>query len=173
MKFIRKEDDMNETYVEVLVKRKTPIIMSFLKILTIMIAVCFVLLGAVFGPAIIIGVVMGIAAYFIYLNADVEYEYLYVDRELTVDKIMAKSKRKRIASFDMGKMEVLAPINSHQLDSYKNRKVKVVDFSSGEVTQPDKRFAFFYDGTTQVIIEPNGELIKAITMIAPRKVFKD
>ncbi len=164
---------MNETYVEVLVKRKAPIYMSFLKILTIMMTVCFVLLGAVIGPAIIIGVVMGIAAYFIYLNADVEYEYLYVDRELSIDKIMAKSKRKRILSFDMGKMEVLAPIHSHQLDSYKNRKAKVMDFSSGEVKQPDRRYAFFYDGTTQVIIEPNEELIKAITMIAPRKVFKD
>lgn len=164
---------MNETYVEVLVKRKTPIYMSFLKILSIMIAGAFVLLGTVFGPALIIGVVMGIAAYFIYLNTDVEYEYLYVDRELSVDKIMAKSKRKRITSFDMGKMEVLAPVNSHQLDSYKNRKSKVLDFSSGEVNQPDRRYAFFYDGTTQVIIEPNEELIKAITMIAPRKVFKD
>ncbi len=164
---------MNETYVEVLVKKKTSVFMSFLKILTIMLAGCFILLGTLLWPALIIGVVMGVAAYFIYLNADLEYEYLYVDKELTVDKIMAKSKRKRIATFDMTKMEILAPINSHQLDSYKNRKDKVMDFSSGEIKQPDTRYAFFYDGRTQVIIEPNEELYKAIRMIAPRKVFND
>ncbi len=164
---------MNETYVELLVKKKTPIYMSFFKILTIMLTVCFVLVGTILWPALIIGVVMGIAAYFIYLNADLEYEYLYVDKELTVDKIMAKSKRKRMATFDMTKMEILAPIYSHHLDSYKNRKDKVMDFSSGEVKQPEARYAFFYDGRTQVIIEPNEELYKAIMMIAPRKVFKD
>ncbi len=164
---------MNETYVELLVKKKTPIYMAFLKILTMMLAVCFVLVGTVLWPALIIGVVMGIAAYFIYLNADVEYEYLYLDKELTVDKIMAKSKRKRIATFDMTKMEILAPIHSHHLDSYKNRKDKVMDFSSGEIKQPDVRFAFYYDGRSKVIIEPDEELFKAIMMIAPRKVFKD
>ena len=36
-------------------------------------------------PALLIGVICGVAAYFITLNADLEYEYLYVDKELTVD----------------------------------------------------------------------------------------
>lgn len=164
---------MNEIYVELLVKKKTPVYMAFLKILTIMLAVCFILVGTILWPALIIGVVMIIAAYFIYLNADLEYEYLYLDKELTVDKIMAKTKRKRVATFDMTKMEIMAPINSHHLDSYKNRKNKSVDFSSGEVKQPDVRFMFFYDGRTKVIFEPDEELYKAIYMIAPRKVFKD
>lgn len=166
---------MNETYVELLVKKKTPAMMAFLKVLTIMLAVCFLLVG--FGlmilPALLIGVVMAIAAYFIYLNSDLEYEYLYVDKELSVDKIMAKSKRKRVAVFDMTKMEIMAPERSHQLDSYRNRNYKVQDFTSGVVNQPDIRYTFYYDGREKVMIEPNDELIKAIQMVAPRKVFKD
>ena len=164
---------MNETYVEIMVKKKTPVYMSLLKILTIMLAVCFVLLGMWYLPAFIIGVVMGVAAYFIYMNADLEYEYLYVDKELSVDKIMAKKGRKRVATYDMGKMEILAPMNSYHLDNYKNRSDKTVDYSSGMVKQPDTRYVFYYDGRQRVVIEPNEELIKAIQMIAPRKVFKD
>lgn len=164
---------MNETYVEWLVKRKTPAYMTLLKILTIMLTVCFVLLGFFLLPAMIIAVLTGVAAYFVYLNSDVEYEYLYVDKELTVDKVMAKSRRKRVATYDLGKIEILAPIKSWHLDNYKNRTDKTVDYSSGEEKQPDRRFAFFYDGRQRVLIEPNEEMIKAMQAVAPRKVFKD
>ena len=164
---------MNETYVEWLVKRKTPAYMTLLKILTIMLTVCFVLLGFFLLPAMIIAVLLGVAAYVVYLNSDVEYEYLYVDKELTVDKVMAKSRRKRVATYDLGKIEILAPIKSWHLDNYKNRTDKTVDYSSGEEKQPDRRFAFFYDGKQRVLIEPNEEMIKAMQTVAPRKVFKD
>lgn len=164
---------MNETYVEWLVKRKTPAYMTLLKILTIMLTVCFVLLGFFLLPAMIIAVLLGVAAYFVYLNSDVEYEYLYVDKELTVDKVMAKSRRKRVATYDLEKIEILAPIKSWHLDNYKNRTDKTVDYSSGEEKQPDRRFAFFYDGKQRVLIEPNEEMIKAMQTVAPRKVFKD
>ena len=64
---------MNETYVECLVKKKTPIYMVFLKILSMVLAVCFVLVGFVFLPALIIGAAIGVGAYFLYLYADLEY----------------------------------------------------------------------------------------------------
>lgn len=164
---------MNETYVEWLVKKKTPSYMAFLKILTIMLAVCFIVVGFVFLPALLIGLIFGVAAYFIYMNADLEYEYLYVDKELTVDKVMAKSKRKRVASFELDKMEIVAPVRSWHLDNYKNRNDKTTDYSSGEEKQPDRRYVFYYDGQQKVIFEPNEDMIKAMQMAAPRKVFKD
>lgn len=164
---------MNETYVEWLVKKKTPSYMTFLKILTIMLAVCFIIVGFVIMPALLIGLVFGVAAYFIYMNADLEYEYLYVDKELTIDKVMAKSKRKRVASFELDKMEIVAPVKSWHLDNYKNRNDKLVDYSSGEEKQPDRRYVFYYEGKQKVIFEPNEEMIKAMQMVAPRKVFKD
>lgn len=164
---------MNETYVEWLVKKKTPSYMAFLKILTIMLAVCFIVVGFVFLPALLVGLIFGVAAYFIYMNADLEYEYLYVDKELTVDKVMAKSKRKRVAAFELDKMEIVAPVRSWHLDNYKNRNDKTVDYSSGEEKQPDRRYVFYYDGQQKVIFEPNEDMIKAMQMVAPRKVFKD
>lgn len=164
---------MNETYVEWLVKRKTPAYMTFLKILFTVLAVFFVLVGLLLLPALLIGIVCGVAAYFITMNADLEYEYLYVDKELTVDKVMAKSRRKRVAVFSLDKMEIVAPVKSWHLDNYKNRSDKAIDYSSGEEKQPDKRFVFYYDGQKKVIFEPNEEMIKAMQTVAPRKVFKD
>lgn len=164
---------MNETYVEWLVKRKTPAYLTLLKILFIMMTVCFFLAGMIFPPALLIALVVGIAAYFITMNADLEYEYLYVDREISVDKVMNKSRRKRIATFDLDKVEIMAPIKSYHLDNYKNRKDKVVDYSSWEEKQPDIRYVFYYDGQQKVIFEPNAEMVKAIMTVAPRKVFKD
>lgn len=164
---------MNETYVEWLVKRKTPAYMTLLKILFIMLTVCFVLIGFILIPALLIGIALGVVSYFIYLNSELEYEYLYVDRELTVDKVMAKSKRKRVAVFSLDKMEIVAPIKSWHLDNYKNRNDKASDYSSGEEKQPDKRYVFYYDGQKKVIFEPNEEMIKAMQFAAPRKVFKD
>ena len=90
---------MNETYVEWLVKKKTPAWMTLLKILSMMLAGCFILIGFVFFPAFLVGIALGIGAYIVYLNADLEYEYLYVDKELTVDKVMARTRRKRVAVF--------------------------------------------------------------------------
>lgn len=166
---------MNETYVECLVKKQSSIVMKLLKFLSIMIAVVFVLLGmlTILWPALIIGAVAGVAAYFIYLNADLEYEYLYLDREITVDKVMARTKRKRVAKYDMERMEIFAPLNSHQLDSYKNRKVKTIDFSSGVAGQPEVRYAMYYEGGLKIILEPNKEMVKAMKNVAPRKVFLD
>ena len=164
---------MNETYVEWLVKKKTPGYMKFLKMLITMLAVCFIIIGFAILPALIIGIALGVGAYFINLNADLEYEYLYLDKELVIDKVMAKSKRKRVASYELDKMEIVAPVKSWHLDNYKNRDVKTVDYSSREEKQPDRRYVFYYEGSQKVIFEPNEEMVKAMQLSAPRKVFKD
>lgn len=164
---------MNETYVEWLVKKKTPAYMTLLRILSIMLAALFILVGFVIIPALLIGIAIGVAAYFIYLNSDLEYEYLCVDKELTVDKVMAKTRRKRVAAFELDKMEIVAPLKSWHLDNFKNRNDKTVDYSSGVEKQPEVRYVFYYEGSKKVIFEPNEEMIKAMQLVAPRKVFKD
>lgn len=166
---------MNETYVECMIKRKTPAYMTFLKMLLIILTVILGLFAMVVFSLVlfVVAIALGVAAYFVSMNSDLEYEYLYVDKELTVDKVMAKSRRKKVASFDIGKMEIMAPVKSYHLDNYKNRQGKAADYSSGEEQQPDRRFVFYYDGQQKVIFEPNAEMVKAIQFAAPRKVFTD
>ncbi len=165
---------MNDTYVEVMVKCKPSILMRVLQILCIVLAAgsFLFLLGL---PGILLAVAFGVAAYFAGLQTNVEFEYLYVDRELTVDKIMARSKRKKVDKVDLGKMEILAPMNSWHLDEYKNRQFKkVADYSSKEKEQkPERRYVLIYEGEKKLIFEPTKEMVKAIQTTAPRKVFLD
>lgn len=164
---------MSETYVECLVARKPSAILSFLKMLLIMLTVVFVVIGVVFIPGLLVAIVTGVGAYFAIMNANIEYEYLYLDKEISVDKVMAKSKRKKAGTFAIEQMEIFAPLNSHRLDSYKNRDLKTLDYSSGIAAQPERRYMMVWNGNTRIILEPNAEMIKAVQSIAPRKVFTD
>lgn len=163
---------MSETYVECLVKAKQKTGMKLLKYLLIALTVVFVLLMLMgFSLALIAAVVTGVGAYFVNLYSDLEYEYLYLDRELVIDKVMAKSKRKRVATYQVDRMEILAPIHSYQLDNYKNRQVKIKDYSIGEELKPDLRYALFYEGGEKLILSPSEKMVKAMRNAAPRKVF--
>ncbi|MCR5595703.1 MAG: DUF6106 family protein [Lachnospiraceae bacterium] len=164
----------NDTYVECLVARKSSTLMKFLKILLIMLAAAFLFLGLLgYIVAMIVGIICGVGAYFVSLQCVIEYEYLYLDKEITIDKIMGRSRRKRVATYEIDRMEIMAPMNSYHLDNYRKREVKPKDFSSGIEEQPDKRYAMYYEGNEMIIFEPNEDMVKAIMNVAPRKAFKD
>lgn len=168
----------NETYVECLVARKPSTIMKFLKTLCIMLCVAFFLIAILGLTNISIGIFIiaigfGVLAYVCHMKSSIEYEYLYLDREITIDRISAQTKRKRVAKYEVDRMEILAPIKSYHLDNYKNRKTTDKDFSSGEEKQPDIRYAMYIEGDQKVIFEPSEAFVKAIATVAPRKVFKD
>lgn len=163
---------MSDTYVECLIKAKDPVVLKFLKYVLYGLTVLCVI-GMFLNPILFFAaLILGGAAYFVGMFCDSEYEYLYLDREITVDKVMAKTKRKRVATFNVDRMEILAPINSYHLDSFKNRDVKNVDYSAGQ-TQPESRYVMYYEGGQKVLLTPNEEMIKAIKNVAPRKVFMD
>ena len=166
---------MSDAYVECLVKAKGSMLLKFLQIGLIVVTAIFGFLGITFmiWPALLIAVATGVGAYFAYMNADIEYEYLYLDKEITIDKVMAKSRRKRVAVFTLERMEVLAPVKSYHLDNFKNRNVKVLDYSIGVEEQPDLRYALYYEGGVKLILSPSEEMVKVLKNVAPRKVFTD
>lgn len=165
---------MNETYVECLVSQKPSFIMKLLYVLFIMLTIVFGILGlAGFLVALIIAVVSGGLAYFFYGKCDVEYEYLYLDREISIDRIYAKSRRKRVGTYTVDRMEVFAPIKSYHLDGYRNRQTKDIDYSIGYEDQPDKRYVLYYEGGVKLLMNPTPEFVKAVQNVAPRKVYTD
>ena len=169
---------MNDAYVECLVKAKTSLLARFGRVFLTTLMVLLILAIFLMPPVMIfafIGAVLcGVANYFLKLYTDLEYEYLYVDKELVVDKVMAKTKRKRIATYQLDSVEILAPIKSYHLDNYRNRNnVKEKDYSVREVRQPDERFVMFYDGGQKIILNPSPEMIRVMKNVAPRKVFSD
>ncbi|MBO7334972.1 MAG: hypothetical protein J6U67_08745 [Lachnospiraceae bacterium] len=166
---------MSDSYVECLVAQKTSPVKAFFKYLLITLTVISGLAGLVFGSPILVFVAaaFGVGAYFVSLFSNVEFEYLYLDKEISVAKIYNKQRRKKVGTYELDKIEIMAPLNSWHLDSFKNRTFKEVDYSSGVAGQPEKRYLFYYNGEQKVIFEPNAELVKLARNAAPRKVFID
>jgi len=166
---------MSDAYVECLVKAKTKIWGKALKYVLIVLAVMFVLLMLLTMNIImmILAIAAGVGAYFTNLFTDLEYEYLYLEKELTIDKVMAKSRRKRVAVYQLDRVEIFAPVRSYRLGNYKNRNVKEKDYSIGYEDQPDQRYVLYYEGGEKLILSPSAELVKVMKNAAPRKVFTD
>lgn len=170
----KRDKKMSDTYVECLVKAKQSGAAKFFKGALIALTAVFCVGMLVVGTiSLVLAVACGVGAYFVSLYTDLEYEYLYLDRELVVDKVMAKSKRKRVATYSVDRIEILAPVKSYHLDSYKNRNVKANDYSVGEELQPDLRYVMFYEGGQKILLSPSEDLVKAMKSVAPRKVFTD
>ena len=165
---------MNDTYVEVMVKKKNSPFLGVGKVLLWGAAIAFLLIGLVGWTIMLVpGAIFGIVAYFVLPTLDIEYEYLYLDKEISIDKVMSKERRKHVMTVDLNKVDVIAPENSHELDSYKARGLAVKDFSSR--TDETKPYIMVYndnDGLKLIKIEPGAEMLKAIKLVMPRKVVE-
>ena len=90
---------MDQTFLEVLVARKRNMAAAVLKIVCGILSV-FSLILVPYTVFFLAGALLfGAGAYFFYLQEWIEFEYSYVCRELTVDRIMARSRRKSEADY--------------------------------------------------------------------------
>lgn len=161
---------MSDVYVECLVQAKKSSFKKTLQVVLIVLTVVFCMGMVVFFPLALAAIITGVAAYFTGMYAQVEYEYLYLDKELTVDRILAQSKRKKVAAYTVERMEIFAPAGSSHLDAYKNRNVKVEDYSDGNL---NTCYCMYYEGGVKVLFTPGEDMVKALKTVAPRKVFTD
>jgi len=166
---------MNESYKELLVKRdrgaKETMIRMVCIILTVLVGlVMFVTFSVVLSVVLI---VFGVLDYFVFQWTDIEYEYLYLDKEISVDKIMAKTRRKKMMTLTVDKIEIMAPEKSHQLDSYRNRQTKVTDLSAGHDLSGQKLYWIYYEGNQKFLMNFTEDFAKTIKGVAPRKVFME
>ena len=152
---------MSDTYRELLVKREPQpsdkLLKAGLIVLTVLAAAAVVLITP-WAAVVLLGLCL--FNYFKFPSFRLEFEYLYVNGELDVDKIMSRSTRKRAGSYDM------------EMDYYRNgQKEKVTDFSSGR--KDADIYAMVYGsekGTEIILFEPDEAILQDIQRIAPRKV---
>ncbi|MDE6909920.1 MAG: hypothetical protein K2P44_05560 [Lachnospiraceae bacterium] len=166
---------MNESYKELLVKRekgaKEALIRIASVVFTVLLGILTLLTGNIYLFVAVI--VFGVLDYFVFQWTDIEFEYLYLDKEISVDKIMAKTRRKKVTTIDVGKIEIMAPEKSHQLDSYRKRETKVTDLSAGHDLPEQKLYWVFYEGNKKFLMNLTEDFAKTIKGIAPRKVYMD
>lgn len=170
---------MGDGYVECLIKQQKKGWAKLAKYLLIGLAVVFAVVFVMFIVtnlgiiALIAAVLCGVGAYVLSYFTTLEYEYLYLDKELTIDEIRSQSSRKRRCVINLEQMEIFAPYHSYKLDNYRNRPVKDIDYSIGYEEKPDKRYIMFADGGKKYILSPSEELVAAMRNAAPRKVFTE
>ena len=164
---------MSELYSEWIVKKKSPSWAFAAKVMLIILTVLVVVVSMVMPLLFIVAIILGYVTYRLSLNWNLEYEYTFVNGELDIDKIMAKSRRKRCVVLNMEQTEIVAPEGAHQLDNYKSTPCKTMDFSSG-IAENKKyvMYASFNNEMVKVIFEPNERMINDMWNSSPRKVIK-
>lgn len=162
---------MNQLYAEAGVKRKDTIVsvgLKLLMILGVIVGLFLIFLGQLFS---IIGLVIVVLVFFFYPKLDVEYEYVFVDGQLDFDKITGKAKRKNILRIDFERVEIMAPSNSHALDSYNNVQLVIKDFTS--LNKDSKSYtiiANMENKKIKILFEPSEKMLTMIKQKSPRKL---
>lgn len=123
---------------------------------------------AVFG---IIGVAF--AAYSLIIGLSVEYEYCFVNGELTIDKITNKSSRKQMVVLNVKDVEKMGRIGSGNFNPHSAGRV--LNFSYSD--EPEEGFFMQYrdgeKGLTTIIISPEEEFMMNMKPHFNQLVFRE
>ena len=163
---------MGDFYTEQLVKKKTDGKDIAMKILLIVLTVISFFIAFLMPLLILVPILFVVADVFLFMRMDVEYEYIYINGDLDIDKVMHKERRKHMLSVNVKDMELLAPEGAFQLQSYKTGKI--YDYSSGSTSAPNRYVLVFTRAgeTAKILIEPNSDLVEGFFLMAPRKVIR-
>ncbi|MBQ7724910.1 MAG: hypothetical protein IJT63_04790 [Lachnospiraceae bacterium] len=164
---------MNDIYIEWLVERKPNPMAGVIRVAAYILTGFFAATGFFIAfPLLILAAAMVVVDYIFLPKLNVEYEYLYMQRSLTIDSIFSKEKRKNAAEYDLDKMEIFAAEGADRLSEYKNRNLRTRDFSSG---YPDrKRYVMIINSGKEmekVILEPDERIVDAVKAVYPSKVI--
>lgn len=169
------EISMNELYAEVNVKAK-PTTNSLLIRMGMIGGSALLLIAALFlGITILVPfaalAILG-TIYFMPRFSKIEYEYIYCDGQLDFDRIAGGASRKNVLRIDLEEVEMIAPKDSHYLDSFQNITNKK-DFTSKNQKNIYVIVGGFGDKRMQIYFEPNEKMLNCLFTKAPSKVKKN
>lgn len=128
------------------------------------------LMGSVF-------MICGIGIFFLYFGlwkyTTIEYEYLFLAGEFSVDKIYGAASRKQAVNLEFSQVELVAAADSDRVALYKNNpNCKVMDFTSGDLSK--RRYSMIAnhkENKLHLILEPTTEMLELFYLSSPSKVF--
>lgn len=162
---------MNEMYEEILVQARPDNKSRGLSIVLYLVgALCLV--GGFMANVLLLlpGIAALIAGYIFMTRVHREYEYAYTSGQLDIDVIYNRTRRKRIASYDLEQLVFLAPKGSAALDRYPKSAVEK-DYTSGDPGKPC--FVALYNGSKgqeTLYLEFTAPVANNVRMLKPRCV---
>ncbi|MDD2980092.1 MAG: DUF6106 family protein [Hespellia sp.] len=165
---------MTDSFYELLVTRQKSGKDRLIFILSIGIVFLPILFFIILGPfTVLVVVALGALSYFfVWSKRNVEYEYSLLNHDLEIDIIYNQAKRKKLTSLDLTQAELIAPLTSHRMDSY--RRISATDYSSGQ--KNDDVFAIVISQNQQVqciLVELDESMKNHFASFLPRTFFKD
>lgn len=122
-----------DVFIEEIVRRKSTTMSVMIKLTIILAAAFLSVLTFLFVPYIapLLFAIICVAAYMLFRNQSIEYEYSFTNGDLDVDRITAKRWRKRMMETNCQKILVMAPYTPEFESEAMNHQVsKRLDFSS-------------------------------------------
>lgn len=163
---------MFDISVEQILKVKPPVRAVTYK--RLMIAACaFSALFVIYAIGVLTTALMVFLTVILFRYYDAEYEYILVEKAMDVDRIMARSRRKHMGTYDFSKMEMMAPAGHGKLETYERMNCKVFNYASGYA--PEKEYVVFMNSNKEMIkmiLEPDERMLSALEKIAPQKVCR-
>lgn len=122
--------------------------------------------------AALVTILLGVLIYyFVFPKLDVEYEYTLLNHDLEIDAIYSKSKRKKLMTLDIQQAEIIAPKNSHRLDSVHADKTK--DFSAGTGEGTYAIVIPAEQTMSCILIDPDEKMLDHMQQWMGMKMFRD
>lgn len=121
------------------------------------------------GVAFAAVVVMWWGIYIAISNRNLEFEYTVTNSDVDIDAIMSRRSRKRIVSFNIKDIEIIAPIENLGDETFG----KVIDASAH-----DARYDVYYISVpiggvkTKILINPTKKILDIFEQIRPEKVIR-
>ena len=165
---------MNDALYEQLVTRKSRPMDLVIRILCIAALVVVLCGGMLFigSLAALVTILLGVLIYyFVFPKLDVEYEYTLLNHDLEIDAIYSKSKRKKLMTLDIQQAEIIAPKNSHRLDSVHADKTK--DFSAGTGEGTYAIVIPAEQTMSCILIDPDEKMLDLMQQWMGMKMFRD
>ena len=165
---------MNDIFLEYLVKKKSKediikqILLIFGCIMTLL-ASTYLLFFVFIKFLWLLPIIYGVVIYFTVIlrrNYSVEYEYIFTNGQLDVDKILGKTKRKSLVSLLCRNIEYMAPISG---DISTEREI--ID----TIYDPARRGKYYIDFTQsgkkyRLLIQPPEKILENMKRYNPRNV---
>ena len=164
---------MIDRYVEVLVKRNVEEKKQLRKKI-ILLLIIVTITGATIAKMPVLYLLLipeMLGYYFMVLKYCVEYEYFYMDGELTISKIYNMSRRKTIAILNSGMIKLITSIGSADLQEFQG--IRSIDCTANVPEMIPYIVVCEYQGALKAIhIQMNDELYLELKRDMPDKVKK-
>ena len=164
---------MQDTYAECMVKHRSTVLDIICQFLLVILAAVLVSLVVIFvkGIGALLAVLIIYGAYYLITSRFLEYEYIFTNGDLDVDKIINRKKRERLITVKSDEIEKFALYNPNE---HINGNYQTKIFAAENDKDPQNMCLVVHSkkkGKTLIVFSPNEKISEAIKKFAPKAVI--